>query len=174
VPKVRDFTNRDLKSSLGATTIQPLEITVTCGRCGRAFTYQHELLGATRSAYGLAPAGEAQRRLQQQVARIRSGSYSDLPPHPCPNCGATQTWMLEAARRGAGERGGCGVALLLFVVALIGLALPGGPTLDGITGLAVLLASLGVGALADRWIRRAWKPAAASPAPDPAPEIRFL
>ena len=82
--------------------------------------------------------------------------------------------MLEAARRGAGERGGCGVALILFVLALIGLALPGGPTLDGITGLAVLLASLGVGALADRRIRRAWKPAAPSSAPDPAPEIRFL
>jgi hypothetical protein len=82
--------------------------------------------------------------------------------------------MLQAARRGAGERGGCGVALLLFVLALVILALPGGPTLDGITGLAVLLGSLGMGALADRWIRRTWNPGMASPVPDAAPEIRFL
>ncbi|MEX2029997.1 MAG: hypothetical protein WD906_03390 [Anaerolineales bacterium] len=163
-----------MKTSSRATTIQVLEITVACGRCGQPFTYRHDLLGATRSVYGLAPAGDAENQLQKQVTRIRSGSYSDLPPRPCPNCGALQSWMLEASRRGAGERGGCAVALILFVLGVGVHAVPGGPALNALTGLAVLLAALGLGALADRWIRRVWKSAPATPVQDAAPEIRFL
>ena len=117
---------------------------------------------------------EAERRLAAHVERLRAGTYSDLQARPCPQCRALQSWMVESARRGAGDRAGCGVAFAAAALSLAGLAIPGGPGLDLITVILVLLASLSVGALADRGIRRVWRPATVpANAPRP-PEIRYL
>jgi hypothetical protein len=162
-----------LNPGRGPTKLQPIEVDVECEACGHRFSFRHELIGSTRSVYGTRR-DEAETRVAAHVERLRAGLYADLPARPCPHCGALQSWMVESARRGAGERAGCGVAFAGAGMGLAGLAIPGGPGLDLITVILVLIASLSVGALADRWIRRVWRPATVPVNAPRPPEIRYL
>jgi hypothetical protein len=133
-------------------------------------------LGAARSLYGISSRAEADRRLEDQVERLRSGVFADLPPHACPHCGAVQSWMALAARRQAAERWGCGTALAAAALGLLGLAAAGRLTFDLPLLAVVLLTALALGSVADRWARRRWRAPVPLPGRDRArpPEIRFL
>ncbi len=159
-----------------ATALQPIEVVIGCENCGRRFSYTHDLLGAARSLYGISSRAEAEKRLEDQVERLRAGVFADLPPHPCPHCGAVQSWMATAARRQAAERWGCATSAVAAALGLLGLAAAGRLTFDLPLLAAVLLAALTLGAVADRRAQRRWRPPIRLPAPDGArpPEIRFL
>ncbi|HEX9680008.1 MAG TPA: hypothetical protein VGA32_01040 [Anaerolineales bacterium] len=159
-----------------ATALQRIEVVIGCENCDRSFSYAHDLLGAARSLYGISSRAEADRRLDDQVQRLRSGVFADLPPHPCPYCGAVQSWMAPAARRQAADRWGCGTALAAAALGFLGLAAAGRLTFDLPLLAAVLLAALVLGSVADRWARRRWRAPLPLPARDGArpPEIRFL
>lgn len=159
-----------------ATALQRVEVVIACENCGRRYSYSHDLLGAARSLYGPAARGEAERRLADQVGQLRAGVFTDLPPRPCPHCGAIQTWMAPAARRRAAERWGCGASAAAASLGLLSLALAGRLAFDLVVLGSVLLGALALGALADRLARRHWRPPVpiADPGRAAPPEIRFL
>ncbi|MGH2625093.1 MAG: hypothetical protein ACRDHY_00400 [Anaerolineales bacterium] len=160
----------------GATALQRIEVVVSCENCSQEYSYTHDLLGAARSLYGLPSRAEAEKRLAVQVERVRSGVLIDLPPHPCPACGAVQSWMAPSARRQAAERWGCGTSAVAASLGLIGLAAAGRLTFDLLLVGGVVLAALAMGAVADRLARRRWRPPVRLPGPESArqPEIRFV
>lgn len=159
-----------------ATALQRIEVVVGCENCGQGFSYTHDLLGAARSVYGAASPADADKRLADQVQRLRSGMFTDLPPHPCPHCGVVQSWMEAAARRQAADRWGCATSAAATALGLLGLAATGRFTFDLPLLAAVLLGALVLGSFADRWARRRWRPPVRAPGPVHArpPEIRFL